>query len=392
MADDWHTCPADIFNDERLEGANLSTITGYCVLVMLADDHGIFDASPRILGRHIGCSSNEIAALQAELVRRRLLRLYETHDGTRERQAGILLGFHGYRGHPERVAFPSKRGASVLPFPDGEKVLSRRQRGAETAVASANVEARRKKRGNGVAETWKPSAPAETKAAKPEHEQAWQERGSAVEAPSQDRGNATAQNRNRSARAPEQHSVAQRSTAGAAPHRAAPKPAPAAPTPRPHEPSVNAGGSSAPLGLGGPDGAAPMMPIGAGQDATDGGPAGPAAGPAVDPQNAQEGQSLPPRTQSEGGGSSPAWVGPPEGHQSAKTDGVRKDTPADPEPDHAMMPRLGPHPKAKPCPACREPVDPGEPCWACAHLRALAQAELARPHPPTLTLITGGDA
>ena len=71
MADDYGTCPNDVFDDERLEGAPLSSITGYVVLIMLADDHGLFDANSRVLARRLGCGAPEVSALLADLSERR---------------------------------------------------------------------------------------------------------------------------------------------------------------------------------------------------------------------------------------------------------------------------------------------------------------------------------
>lgn len=192
MADNWHSCPADIFDDERLEGAPLSSITGYCVLVMLADDHGIFDAAPRTMGRKFGCASSEVASMLADLAKRKLIQLYECNDGQRERQAGIIIGFHSYRGHPDRRAYPSKRRASVLPFPDGERVMPRRQRDEDAQPRKkrgSGAEAAGKKRGSDVEASVKSVPTANDAPAKAADEGAWQERGSDVEVAWQERGN-----------------------------------------------------------------------------------------------------------------------------------------------------------------------------------------------------------
>jgi hypothetical protein len=130
VADHYSTCPNDLFDDERLEGAPLATISGYAVLVLLADDHGLFDPNTRVLARRLGCGATEVRELLDALTERNMVHLYDvdTGDGRGVRSAAQIVGFHSYIGHPDRVKQPSQRGESIFPLPNGEKIMSRRAR------------------------------------------------------------------------------------------------------------------------------------------------------------------------------------------------------------------------------------------------------------------------
>ena len=188
MADDYYTCPNDVFDDERLVDAPLSVITGHVLIVTIADDWGLFDGSSRALARKLGAAPAAVDELLAALEDRHLVRFYEAPGrGGALRRVGQVIDYHTYRGHPHRVAYESKRGASEFPLEDGTRVASRRERGSD-------VEATRKPRGRGV-------------------EALWQKRGSDVEATRKPRGSVVASR----AREVAQHSTEQHSTASS-PH------------------------------------------------------------------------------------------------------------------------------------------------------------------------------
>lgn len=160
MADDFDTCPGDVYEDERLMGARLSTITGHAAVMLLADDHGLFDGHVPNVARRWGCSTDEAEALFDELEERKLVRFYDAPGrGGVTRRVGKVIDFHAYRGHPHRVKYPAKRGASAFPLEDGASVPSRRARAKPAPQAvqperGSNVEAPWNARGSDVEASW----------------------------------------------------------------------------------------------------------------------------------------------------------------------------------------------------------------------------------------------
>lgn len=359
MADDYGTCPNSIFDDERLEGAPLSSITGLVTLVMLADDHGVFDANSRVLARRLGCTAPEVSALLVDLEARGICQVYDCSDGERARRGGIIIGFHTYPGHPERVAFPSKRGASVLPFPDGTRVLPRRQRDGNDDDRGSPVEPPRKKRGSRVEAKPDASKPPSKLTREPKREgvaEAWQTRGSDVEAAWQVRGNEEGPPTNRNARAPEQHSIAEHSIAKHEPGPSRPPalmPSPAGST----DARARQGQQAPPASASSPPDADPVEPVAS----------SPALGGAVEAPT-EIGEPEP----------TFAWEVFPDG-----TSGLMQVEPPEP---------IVPVPAgARPCAQCGEPVDPGEECWTCAQRAADVLARREARAPPRLRVV-GGEA
>lgn len=130
MADDYGTCPNDLFEDERLADAPLQVISGHALIMVLADDYGLFDGNPKTMARRIGSTVDEVEQLFALLEARRIVGFYEAPGrGGVGRRVGRILDFHSYRGHPDRVSQPSQRGASLHPTEDGSYIPSRRERG-----------------------------------------------------------------------------------------------------------------------------------------------------------------------------------------------------------------------------------------------------------------------
>lgn len=129
MADDYGTCPLDVFEDERLIGAPVSLLSGHVLIMVICDDHGRFEGNPEVASRKVGCDAHELKALFHELETRGLVEFYEAlgRAGVR-RRVGQIVDYHAYRGHPKRVAQPSQRKASHYPAPDGTFVPGRRER------------------------------------------------------------------------------------------------------------------------------------------------------------------------------------------------------------------------------------------------------------------------
>lgn len=187
MADDFGTCPNDLFEDERLLGAPLATLSGAALMMLLADDHGRLDGDPRVIARRIGSTAEDVEKLIEQLAELRWLEVYDAPGrGGVQRLVIQVLDFHSYQGHPHRIAYPAKRGASSYPTRTGETVPSRRARSkAAGDQRGSDEEAAWKSRGSDVEATRKP-------------------RGSSVEAPRKGRGSSVA-SRARDQNSTEQH-------------------------------------------------------------------------------------------------------------------------------------------------------------------------------------------
>lgn len=145
MADDYGTCPTDVYEDERIESLPLALISGFTLVMTLTDDHMLFEGRPRAFARKIGAEAREVEDLFAALEEAHLVRFYDAPgSGGVARRVGVVIDGHKFRGHPERVANPSRRGASLFPLEDGTYIPGRRERGSD-------VEAPRKERGRSVA-------------------------------------------------------------------------------------------------------------------------------------------------------------------------------------------------------------------------------------------------
>lgn len=142
MADSFGTCPFDVFADDRLEGQPLAVITGFVTLMMLADDHGIIDVTPRTLSHRLYCGVSEIKALLETLEGLNMIYTWDSPDseGGRPKRGCRVIKFHEYKGHPKRKSNPSQRGASCLPLPEGAAIPSRRARKSQDSERATNVQ------------------------------------------------------------------------------------------------------------------------------------------------------------------------------------------------------------------------------------------------------------